>query len=85
MKDKDIRLVLFLASFACGHFYSNISFPPSGSTLNMVAMALSGYTEEKETLWQQMCGTLCEQVCVHFTNLSKNPTRHHILLEVPSA
>ena len=31
-------------------------------TLNVVAMALSGYTEEKKTLWRDMCRSLCGQV-----------------------
>jgi fructose-1-phosphate kinase PfkB-like protein len=29
---------------------------------NMVAMALSGYTVEKEALWRQMCRKLCTEV-----------------------
>lgn len=31
-------------------------------TLNVVAMALSGYTEEKKTLWRDMCRSLCGQM-----------------------
>lgn len=34
----------------------------SGATLNVVAMALSGYTEEKKTMWRDMCRSLCGQV-----------------------
>ncbi|XP_077978834.1 GATOR2 complex protein MIOS-B-like [Glandiceps talaboti] len=30
--------------------------------LNVVAMALSGYTDDKNTLWREMCGTLCMQL-----------------------
>nr|XP_058964529.1 GATOR complex protein MIOS-like [Pocillopora verrucosa] len=33
-----------------------------GSSLNVVAMALSGYTEEKKTLWRDMCRSLCGQM-----------------------
>ncbi|KAJ7386639.1 hypothetical protein OS493_006624 [Desmophyllum pertusum] len=33
-----------------------------GTTLNVVAMALSGYTEEKKTLWRDMCRSLCGQM-----------------------
>ncbi|XP_048578803.1 GATOR complex protein MIOS isoform X2 [Nematostella vectensis] len=33
-----------------------------GKTLNMVAMALSGYTEEKRTLWREMCSNLCHEI-----------------------
>ena len=34
----------------------------SGAALNVVAMALSGYTEEKKTMWRDMCRSLCGQV-----------------------
>lgn len=33
-----------------------------GTTLNVVAMALSGYTEEKKTMWRKMCSSLCGQM-----------------------
>lgn len=33
-----------------------------GAALNVVAMALSGYTEEKKTMWRDMCRSLCGQM-----------------------
>ncbi|XP_031568130.1 GATOR complex protein MIOS-like [Actinia tenebrosa] len=33
-----------------------------GMVFNMVAMALSGYTVEKEALWRQMCRKLCSEI-----------------------
>jgi len=38
---------------------SLIIFNKSGDlNLNVVAMALSGYTDEKNSLWREMCSTL---------------------------
>lgn len=38
---------------------SLIPFHKSGDlNLNVVAMALSGYTDEKNSLWREMCSTL---------------------------
>jgi len=31
---------------------------PGDLNLNVVAMALSGYTDEKNSLWREMCSTL---------------------------
>ncbi|XP_076136788.1 GATOR2 complex protein MIOS isoform X1 [Alosa pseudoharengus] len=46
--------------------------------LNVVAMALSGYTDEKKSLWREMCSTLRLQLkkpylCVMFAFLTSEP------------
>lgn len=41
---------------------ANKSTGGKGTTLNVVAMALSGYTEDKKTLWRDMCRSLCGQM-----------------------
>ncbi|XP_078376457.1 GATOR2 complex protein MIOS-B-like isoform X2 [Oculina patagonica] len=41
---------------------ANKNIGAKGTTLNVVAMALSGYTEEKKTLWRDMCRSLCGQM-----------------------
>lgn len=46
--------------------------------LNVVAMALSGYTDEKSSLWREMCGSLRLQLknpylCVMFAFLTSEP------------
>ncbi|XP_064613766.1 GATOR2 complex protein MIOS-A-like [Liolophura sinensis] len=41
---------------------SRASDSTSASTLNAVAMALSGYTEDPAALWQRMCMGLCRQL-----------------------
>ncbi|XP_051872722.1 GATOR complex protein MIOS isoform X1 [Pristis pectinata] len=46
--------------------------------LNVVAMALSGYTDEKDSLWREMCSTLRLQLnnpylCVMFAFLTSEP------------
>lgn len=40
--------------------HNNIS--AKDTTLNVVAMALSGYTEEKKTMWRKLCSSLCGQM-----------------------
>ncbi|PFX28431.1 WD repeat-containing protein mio [Stylophora pistillata] len=41
---------------------SNNKIGSKGNMLNVVAMALSGYTEEKNALWRDMCRALCGQM-----------------------
>lgn len=46
--------------------------------LNVVAMALSGYTDEKSSLWREMCSSLRLQLknpylCVMFAFLTSEP------------
>ena len=35
---------------------------PAGSNRNLVAMALSGFTDDKNTLWKEMCGPFSTQL-----------------------
>lgn len=51
---------------------------PGDLNLNVVAMALSGYTDEKSSLWREMCGSLRLQLknpylCVMFAFLTSEP------------
>ncbi|KAK2561322.1 GATOR complex protein MIOS [Acropora cervicornis] len=41
---------------------TNDNLGEKGATLNVVAMALSGFTEEKKTTWKKMCGSLSRQM-----------------------
>lgn len=46
--------------------------------LNVVAMALSGYTDEKSSLWREMCSSLRLQLknpylCIMFAFLTSEP------------
>ena len=34
----------------------------AGSNRNLVAMALSGFTDDKNTLWKEMCGPFSTQL-----------------------
>lgn len=52
--------------------------PLGDLNLNVVAMALSGYTDEKSSLWREMCGSLRLQLknpylCVMFAFLTSEP------------
>lgn len=55
------------------------AWPSAGDlNLNVVAMALSGYTDEKSSLWREMCGSLRLQLknpylCVMFAFLTSEP------------
>jgi hypothetical protein len=44
------------------HVYKTI-YATLDPFLGMVAMALSGYTKEKSSLWRDHCLQLCQQVC----------------------
>lgn len=51
---------------------------PGDLNLNVVAMALSGYTDEKSSLWREMCSSLRLQLknpylCVMFAFLTSEP------------
>lgn len=55
----------------------SLSFP-GDLNLNVVAMALSGYTDEKSSLWREMCSSLRLQLknpylCVMFAFLTSEP------------
>lgn len=51
---------------------------PGDLNLNVVAMALSGYSDEKSSLWREMCSSLRLQLknpylCVMFAFLTSEP------------
>lgn len=53
-------------------------FFPGDLNLNVVAMALSGYTDERPSLWREMCSSLRLQLknpylCVMFAFLTSEP------------
>lgn len=57
--------------------------------LNVVAMALSGYTDEKNSLWREMCSTLRLQLkkpylCVMFAFLTSEPGAYEGVLHESS-
>lgn len=54
------------------------SFSTGDLNLNVVAMALSGYTDEKSSLWREMCSSLRLQLknpylCIMFAFLTSEP------------
>lgn len=60
-------------------------FPPADLNLNVVAMALSGYTDEKASLWREMCSTLRLQLkkpylCAMFAFLTSEPGAYDAVL-----
>lgn len=62
-----------------------MSFPPADLNLNVVAMALSGYTDEKASLWREMCSTLRLQLkkpylCAMFAFLTSEPGAYDAVL-----
>lgn len=63
--------------FIVTHTWSPL-LSPGDLNLNVVAMALSGYTDEKSSLWREMCGSLRLQLknpylCVMFAFLTSEP------------
>ncbi len=53
--------------------------------LNVVAMALSGYTDEKNSLWREMCSSLRLQLkkpylCIMFAFLTSEPGAYDAVL-----
>lgn len=57
---------------------SDFFFFTGDLNLNVVAMALSGYTDEKSSLWREMCSSLRLQLknpylCVMFAFLTSEP------------
>ena len=68
------------------------SFPPPGSpgdlNLSVVAMALSGYTDERNSLWREMCSSLRSQLrnpylLVMFAFLTSEPGSYDGVLVRP--
>lgn len=62
-------------------------FFPGDLNLNVVAMALSGYTDEKSSLWREMCSSLRLQLknpylCVMFAFLTSEPGAYDGVLVV---
>lgn len=60
-------------------------FPLADLNLNVVAMALSGYTDEKASLWREMCSTLRLQLkkpylCAMFAFLTSEPGAYDAVL-----
>lgn len=60
-------------------------FYPADLNLNVVAMALSGYTDEKASLWREMCSTLRLQLkkpylCAMFAFLTSEPGAYDAVL-----
>nr|XP_023658371.1 GATOR complex protein MIOS [Paramormyrops kingsleyae]XP_023658372.1 GATOR complex protein MIOS [Paramormyrops kingsleyae]XP_023658373.1 GATOR complex protein MIOS [Paramormyrops kingsleyae] len=58
--------------------HKGASFDKGDLNLNVVAMALSGYTDEKSSLWREMCSSLRLQLsnpylCVMFAFLTSEP------------
>lgn len=54
------NLFLYIYYFVLCLFYLIVD--KSKGTLHAVAMALSGYTEEKNTLWRKTCDSLRDQL-----------------------
>ena len=70
----------------------NALFPPPGSpgdlNLSVVAMALSGYTDERNSLWREMCSSLRSQLrnpylLVMFAFLTSEPGSYDGVLVRP--
>lgn len=86
------RELLFLlnASFSlilsCFCSRPKLSSSPAGDlNLNVVAMALSGYTDEKASLWREMCSSLRLQLknpylCIMFAFLTSEPGAYDAVL-----
>lgn len=75
------RHILYVFSFkrhCCPNQTWSAVSPLGDLNLNVVAMALSGYTDEKSSLWREMCGSLRLQLknpylCVMFAFLTSEP------------
>lgn len=64
--------------FISGGFLFSCFLFTGDLNLNVVAMALSGYTDEKSSLWREMCSSLRLQLknpylCVMFAFLTSEP------------
>lgn len=62
-----------------------LMFYPADLNLNVVAMALSGYTDERASLWREMCSTLRLQLikpylCAMFAFLTSEPGAYDAVL-----
>ena len=52
-----------MVNFTFIHSYSNlILIAGNESNLNMVAMALSGFSDDRKTMWRDMCSSLSGQL-----------------------